>query len=73
MNTVIYINGEKRLCTGIAGVFYADSDSLPGRRCSCHNIGDSAAQALRSGQAVKTLGNVYSLTPGIPKFEDERQ
>lgn len=73
MNATIYINGVQRRCTGIDATFYADADTHPGVRCSCHNIGDKAAYALKHGQAVKTLGNVYSLSPGIPKFEDERQ
>lgn len=63
MNTVIYINGVRRLCTGLDASFYADSDDLPGRNCSQHNIGPAAALHLRSGGSVRTLGNHYSTTP----------
>ena len=62
-NTIIYINGEKHRCTGVDASFYADCEGHPYVPCSCHNIGASAAAALKRGRAVRTLGNTYSLTP----------
>lgn len=60
--THIYINGRRRqIVDGFRPTFYADSDELPGRRCSCHNIGDKAYSALMNGVSVRTLGNTYSL------------
>ena len=62
----IYINGVKRMGTVEgdqfpAGQFYADSDSLPHRRCSYHGIGPQAAYDIRQGYTIRTLGNTYSL------------
>lgn len=66
-HTHIYLNGERRQIVGGFGpTLYLDHPSLPGRRCSCHNIGMEAANAIMNGMAVKTLGNVYSFRPGVP-------
>lgn len=60
--TSIYINGRlRRVVNGLGPTFYADTDELPGRPCSCHNIGSEAHRNLIAGHSVRTLGNVYSL------------
>lgn len=63
MNHTIYINGKRHRCTAISAAFYADSPELPGRQCSHHSIGQSAALHLRNGGSVRTGGNHYSLQP----------
>lgn len=58
----IFINGRRhQIVDGFGPTFFADADSAPGRRCSCHNIGDSAYSALLRGDQVRTLGNTYNL------------
>lgn len=60
--THIYINGRRRqIAEGFGPSFFVDTDSLPGRRCSQHNVGVKAHFFLLSGLTVRTLGNTYSL------------
>lgn len=64
---VLYINGVKHHVTEISARLFADCDTLPGRPCSEHRIGDEAALALRNGVRVRTLGNLYSASPMTPE------
>jgi hypothetical protein len=69
-STTLYINGTPHRITEMAESFYADLPDMPSRRCSYHHIGASALGALRSGQAVRTLGNTYSMMkPLVPEEE----
>lgn len=63
MHTTIYINGQAHLCTGLYPVLFADSPSLPGRRCSQHTLTPMAISWLKNGGSVRTSGNSYSLSP----------
>ena len=60
-STTLYINGNPHRITELAECFYADLPSMPHRKCSYHRIGAAALGALRSGNAVRTLGNTYSM------------
>lgn len=62
--TIVYINGEpRRAVKGLFSPLIVDHPSLPGSPCASHSIGDIAIQWLKSGLAVRTLGNTYSLKP----------
>jgi hypothetical protein len=64
-STTLYINGNPHRITELAESFYADLPGMPSQRCSYHRIGATAVGALRSGQAVRTLGNTYSMQPPV--------
>jgi hypothetical protein len=64
-STTLYINGKPHRITELTECFYADLPEMPSRRCSYHRIGATAVGALRSGQAVRTLGNMYSMQPPL--------
>lgn len=68
MPTTLYINGVKRNATELGVKVYADSDSLPGRRCSCHSFNRGSVEHLKNGGRVFTSGNWYSLRPN-PTYE----
>lgn len=64
----IYINGIKRMATiglwwenSFDGVFYADTDELPMRRCSCHRLSRGSTTQMEQGVTIRTSGNTYSL------------
>ena len=64
----IYINGIKRMATlgqcwenSFDGVFYADSDEMPLRRCSCHRLPAGSTRHMENGGTIRTSGNTYSL------------
>lgn len=64
----IYINGIKRMATlgqcwenSFDGVFYADSDEMPLRKCSCHKLPRGSTDHMENGGTVCTSGNTYSL------------
>lgn len=64
----IYINGIKRMATlgqcwenSFDGVFYADSDEMPLRKCSCHKLSPGSTDHMENGGTVRTSGNTYSL------------
>ena len=51
----IYINGIKRMATigkvwenSFDGLFYADTDDLPLRRCSCHRLPAGSTDRMES-------------------------
>lgn len=74
--TIVYINGEPRnTIKGLVSPLIVDHPSLPGRPCASHSIGDIAIQWLKSGLAVRTLGNTYSysLNPPIKKEPEVTQ
>ena len=64
----IYINGIKRMATiglcwenSFDGCFYADTDDLPLRRCSCHRLAAGSTRHMENGGTIRTSGNTYSL------------
>ena len=64
----IYINGIKRMATigkvwenSFDGVFYADTDDLPLRRCSRHQLPAGSTDRMENGGTIRTSGNSYSL------------
>lgn len=62
----LYINGVAHRITHLGESFFADAPGYPCVRCSQHRIGTSAADAVRAGATVRTLGNTYSLSPPKP-------
>ena len=64
----IYINGVKRMATiglcwenSFDGKLYADTDDLPLRRCSCHQLPAGSTDRMENGGTIRTSGNTYSL------------
>lgn len=64
----IYINGVKHMATfgrcwinTFDGLFYADTEELPLRRCSCHWLPAGSTEHMENGGTVGTSGNTYSL------------
>lgn len=61
-----YIDGVKHMGEDVGNGVYADSESLPFRRCSFHRIGGEGIGHLRNGGAVRTLGSTYSFVAPLP-------
>lgn len=58
---VLYINNVRHNVTHIGTRFWADSESLPLRRCSQHSLQAASVVHIEAGGRVLTSGNWYSL------------